>query len=182
LALEVISRMLRMDAVQKEVLEKVEQTLRVEFMSNLTNTSRRDSHEMMADIFNNFDRQTEARFLAALEEDNREAADRIKTLMFTFDDLLKLDAASCQTLLRHVEKDQLAIALKGSTDAAREFFFWQHVFARREDVAGRHGGLGTGPLRDVDDAQTGMVNQAKDFAAKGEIMISKSKGDDEIIY
>lgn len=182
LALEVVSRMLRMDAVQKEVLEKVEQTLRVEFMSNLTNTSRRDSHEMMAEIFNNFDRQTEARFLAALEEENREAADRIKTLMFTFDDLLKLDAASAQTLLRSVEKDRLAIALKGSTDAAREFFFSNMSARAAKLLEDDMETLGPVRLRDVDEAQTGMVNTAKDLAAKGEILISKSKSDDEIIY
>jgi len=182
LALEVVGRMLRMDAVQKEVLEKVEQTLRVEFMSNLTNTSRRDSHEMMADIFNNFDRQTEARFLAALEEDNREAADRIKTLMFTFDDLMKLDAASCQTLLRNVEKDKLAIALKGSTDTAREYFLGNMSSRAAKLLEDDMEALGPVRLRDVDDAQTGMVNMAKDLAAKGEIMISKSNGDDEIIY
>ncbi|GGB34651.1 flagellar motor switch protein FliG [Roseibium aquae] len=182
LALEVVSRMLRMDAIQKEVLEKVEQTLRVEFMSNLTNTSRRDSHEMMAEIFNNFDRQTEARFLAALEEENREAADRIKTLMFTFDDLMKLDAASCQTLLRSVEKDQLAIALKGSTDSARDFFLSNMSQRAAKLLQDDMDALGPVRLRDVDDAQSKMVNLAKDLAAKGEIMISKSKGDDEIIY
>ncbi len=55
-ALEVIGRMLRMESVQKDVLEKVEQTLRTELMSNLSHTSRRDSHELMAEIFNNFDR------------------------------------------------------------------------------------------------------------------------------
>lgn len=182
LALEVVSRMLRMDAVQKEVLEKVEQTLRVEFMSNLTNTSRRDSHEMMADIFNNFDRQTEARFLAALEEENRDAAERIKTLMFTFDDLVKLDAASCQTLLRNVEKDRLAIALKGSTETAREFFFGNMSSRAAKLLKDDMEALGPVRLSDVDEAQSGMVNMAKDLAAKGEIMISKSKGEDEIIY
>jgi flagellar motor switch protein FliG len=65
-ALEVIGRMLRIESVQKDVLEKVEQTLRTELMSNLSHTSRRDSHELMAEIFNNFDRQTEARFLTAM--------------------------------------------------------------------------------------------------------------------
>ena len=122
LALDVINRMLRMEAVQKEVLERVEQTLRTEFMSNLSQTRRRDAHEVMAEIFNNFDRQTETRFLTALEEENREAAERIKTLMFTFDDLTKLDTASSQTLMRHVEKDKLAIALKGAAEPVRQFF------------------------------------------------------------
>src|ERR1700688_294708 len=76
LALDVVNRMLRMEAVQKEVLERVEQTLRTEFMSSLSATRRRDAHEVMAEIFNNFDRQTETRFLTALEEDNRESAER----------------------------------------------------------------------------------------------------------
>src|SRR5580700_9308446 len=119
LALDVVNRMLRMEAVQKEVLERVEQTLRTEFMSNLSQTRRRDAHEVMAEIFNNFDRQTETRFLTALEEENRESAERIKTLMFTFDDLIKLDPASAQTLMRHVEKDKLGVALKGATEPVR---------------------------------------------------------------
>eukprot|EP01037_Dinobryon_pediforme_P020900 gene20900-21633_t len=122
-ALEVVNRMLRMEAVQKEVLDKVEQTLRIEFMSNLSHTSRRDAHELMAEIFNSFDRQTEARFLTALEEENREAAERIKSLMFTFEDLGKLDAAAIQTLLRSVEKDKLSIALKGASETVRNYFF-----------------------------------------------------------
>lgn len=85
LALDVINRLLRMEAVQKDVLERVEQTLRTEFMSNLSQTSRRDPHEAIAEVFNYFDRQTETRFMTALEETNREAAERIKTLMFTLD-------------------------------------------------------------------------------------------------
>ncbi len=122
LALDVINRMLRMESVQKEVLERVEQTLRTEFMSNLSQTRRRDAHEVMAEIFNSFDRQTETRFMTALEEDNREAAERIKMLMFTFDDLVRLDSGSAQTLMRYLDKAQLALALKGATEPARQFF------------------------------------------------------------
>ena len=113
LALDVVTRMLRMEAVQKDVIERVEQTLRTEFMSNLSQTRRRDAHEVMAEIFNNFDRQTETRFLTALEEGNRESAERIKTLMFTFDDLIKLDAGSAQTLMRHIDKDKLGGRAQG---------------------------------------------------------------------
>ena len=122
MALDVIGRMLRMEAVQKEVIERVEQTLRTEFMSNLSQTRRRDAHEVMAEIFNNFDRQTETRFITSLEEENRESAERIKALMFTFDDLVKLDAASAQTLMRHVDKDKLGIALKSANEDVRSFF------------------------------------------------------------
>lgn len=182
LALEVISRMLNMESVQKEILDGLEETLRSEFMSNLAKTSRRDSHEQMADIFNNFDRQTESRFMTALEEHDRDSAERIKTLMFTFEDLAKLDNASAQTLLREVQKDKLAIALKGANEQVRNFFF-SNMSQRaagmlREDMEV----LGPVRLRDVDEAQTQMVNLAKDLAAKGEIMISKNRGEDELIY
>src|SRR5580692_1533726 len=122
-ALEVVQRMLRMESVQKDILDKVERTLRVEFMSNLARTAKRDSHEHMAEIFNNFDRQTESRFVTALEERSRDSAERIKALMFTFEDLGKLDPGSIQTLLRHVEKDKLGLALKGATDTLRDVFF-----------------------------------------------------------
>jgi flagellar motor switch protein FliG len=181
-ALEVVQRMLRMESVQKDILDKVEKTLRVEFMSNLARTSKRDSHEHMAEIFNNFDRQTEGRFITALEERSRDSAERIKALMFTFEDLGKLDPGSIQTLLRHVEKDKLGLALKGSTDSLRDIFF-SNMSERagkilREDMEA----MGPVRLKDVDEAQMRMVNVAKDLANKGEIMIANKQGEDELVY
>lgn len=181
-ALECVTRMLRMEPVQREILDKIEQTLRTEFMSNLARTSKRDSHEMMADIFNAFDRQTEARFIGALEERNRESAERIRALMFVFEDLSKLDPGGVQTLLRAVEKDSLGLALKGASDSLREMFF-SNMSERaakimREDMEG----MGPVRLKDVDQAQMAMVQVAKDLAAKGEIMLAGSGGDDELIY
>ena len=181
-ALECVQRMLRMEPVQREILDKIEQTLRTEFMSNLARTSKRDSHEQMAEIFNNFDRQTEARFVAALEERNRESAERIRALMFVFEDLGKLDPGGVQTLLRAVEKDKLGLALKGSSDALRELFM-SNMSERaakimREDMEA----MGPVRLKDVDSAQVAMVQAAKDLAAKGEIMLAGAGSDDELIY
>ena len=181
-ALDVINRMLRMESVQKDVLERVEQTLRVEFMSNLNQTQRRDPHETIAEIFNAFDRQTEARFLTALEEANRESAERIKALMFTFDDLVKLDAAAAQTLLRTVDKDKLAIALKGASEAARAFFLNNMSSRASKMLLDDMEVMGPIRLKDVDEAQALLVSTAKDLAAKGEIMIVKNRADDELVY
>jgi len=181
-ALEVVARMLRMESVQKDVLDKVEETLRIEFMNNLARTNRRDSHEMMAEIFNNLDRQTENRFVSALEERNRDSAERIKALMFTFEDLSKLDPAGVQTLLRVVDKDKLGMALKGASDTLRDLFF-SNMSERaakilREDMEA----MGPVRLRDVEAAQMEMVNAAKDLAQKGDIMMADNKGDDEFVY
>ncbi len=180
-AMEVIMRILRMEAVQKSVLDTVEMTLRSEFMSNLARTARRDSHEMMADIFNSLDRNTEERFMTGLEERNRESAEKIKSLMFTFDDLNRLDGAGIQVLLRQVEKDQLSLALKGSSDEVRDLFF-SNMSERagkmmKEDMEA----MGAVRLADVDEAQAAIVNVAKNLADSGEIVISTGAGEDEMV-
>ena len=181
-AMEVIMRMLRMESVQKDILDDVERVLRNEFMSNLARTSRRDAHEMIAEIFNNLDRASESRFLSALEERNRDSAEKVRSLMFTFDDLGKLDPGGVQTLLRNVEKDKLPLCLKGASEALRDLFL-SNMSERaskmlREDMAA----MGPVRLRDVEEAQLAMVTVAKELASKGEIMLSDKKGEDELIY
>ena len=178
---EVVMRMLRMELVQKDVLEDVERTLRSEFMSNLAASSRRDSHELMAEIFNNFDRASESRFLQALEERDHDAAERIKALMFTFEDLKKLEGNSIQTLLREIDKDRLGIALKGASEDLRNLFFTnmseRAAKILREDMEA----LGPVRLSDVEEAQQEIIITAKDMAARGDIVIAGS-GEDELVY
>lgn len=181
-AMEVVYRMLRMEAVQKEVLEDVEKTLRTEFMSNLAKTNRRDSHEIMAEIFNNLDRVTEQRFMTALEDSEPDSAEKIRGLMFTFEDLGKLDPGSVQTLIRAIDKEKLPVALKGATDSIRDLFF-SNMSERaakilREDMSA----MGPVKLRDVEDAQSYIVNTAKDLEGRGEIQIAGGSDDDELIY
>jgi flagellar motor switch protein FliG len=181
LAMDVVARMLSLDPVQKDILEKIEATLRSEFMSTLSHAKRRDSHEQMAEIFNAFDRQTEARFVNSLEETDRESADRIKALMFTFEDLTRLPAASIQTLLQKIDKKELALALKGASETVKELFFSNMSLRAgklmREDMET----MGPVRLKDVDEAQGRMVAAAKDMAARGEIIITKAKADEEMI-
>ncbi|WP_339857383.1 flagellar motor switch protein FliG, partial [uncultured Nisaea sp.] len=163
-AMEVVMRMLRMEAVNKDIEKDVERVLRTEFMSNLARTNRRDSHEMMAEIFNHLDRATESRFLSALEERNKDSAEKIRALMFTFEDLSRMDPAGVQTLLRAVDKDKLTIALKGASEELKDLFF-SNMSERaakllREDMQS----LGPMRLKDVEDAQTAMVTAAKDLS------------------
>jgi flagellar motor switch protein FliG len=181
-AMEVITRMLRMESVQKDVLDDIERTLRNEFMNNLARTNRRDPHEAMAEIFNNLDRASETKFMTALEDRSRDSAEKIKGLMFTFEDLSRLEAAAIQAILRQADKAKLPIALKGASDAIKELFF-ANMSERagklvKEDIAA----LGPVRLRDVEEAQGHLVNVAKDLAAKGEIVIAKENEEDELVY
>ena len=179
-AMEVVMRMLRMETIQKEALDGVERTLRSEFMSNLARGQRRDAHEVMAEIFNNLDRAAESRILVALEERNRESAEKIRALMFTFDDLQRIDSPGIQVLLRAVPKDKLVLALKGASEPLRDLFF-RNLSERaskllKDDLAA----LGPVRLRDVDEAQATIVAQAKDLAAQGQIQMAEGREDEMV--
>lgn len=182
LALEVIMRMIAMEPVKREVLVGIEKTLQSEFMSNLAATKKLDSYEMIAEVFNNFDRTTESKFMGLLETRAPDSATRIRELMFTFDDLISVDAKGIQTLMRNVDKDKLAVALKGASEEMRELFF-SNMSERaakimQEDMASK------GPVRmkDVDEAQMAVVNVARDLAESGEIMIADNKSEDQLVY
>jgi len=182
ISIEVVGRMLRLESVQKEALDHIENTLRTEFVSTLTQTRRRDPHEMMAEIFNGFDRQTEIRFLSALDASNQEAAERIRALMFTFEDLGKLDPAGLQTLVSQADKDTLARALKGASQSMRDFFFSAMSQRAAKNMRDDMEGLGPLRLKEVDEAQTKLVQMTKDLAEKGEIVLSKGNSEDELVY
>jgi flagellar motor switch protein FliG len=179
-AVETVQRMLRMELVQKEILNDVEETLRAEFMSNLARTDRRDNHEVMAEIFNSLDRSTETRFFELLEERNKEAADRVRALMFTFEDLTKIDGPGIQTLLRSVDNGKLGLALKGASEKLRELFFANMSERAAKILRDDMETMGPVRLRDVEEAQVMLVNAAKDLAAAGQIFIADGK-DDEML-
>ena len=181
-AMEVVMRMLRMEAVQKEVLDDVERTLRNEFFSSLARTNRRDSHELIAEIFNSLDRNSENRFIAALEERNRDSAERIKALMFTFEDLGKLDGSAIQGILRNADKDKIPLALKGASEALRELFFTNMSERAGKILKEDMQSLGPVRLKDVEEAQSYLVALAKDLAARGEIVISDGSAEDQLVY
>ena len=172
---EIILRMLRMESPQPQALERVEQTLQLEFMSNLARAAKRDTHEVMAEIFNNLDRSTEARLMGTLENAAAESAARVRALMFTFEDLRSLDIRSMQVLVRTVDRDKLPLALKSASGRLLELFF-----KSMSDRAGRIlmddiESLGPVLLRDVEAAQLYIVNKAKELAQQGEIRLGQGK-------
>ena len=137
-AMEVVIRMLRMESVQKDVLDGVEKTLRAEFMSNLARSTRRDAHEMMAEIFNNLDRAAESRFVTGLEERSRESADKIKALMFTFEDLQRLTPAALAGADACDRQGQAAARPQRRLRTAARDVLRKSLGACREDAARRH--------------------------------------------
>ena len=182
LSMEVIERMLDLESVKKEVFDDVEETLHREFISTLSRQDTRDSHEAVAEIINGMDRSTEAKLMNMLEETDSGAANKIRALMFTFEDLANINAAGIQTLVRSVDKKRLIIALKGASEKVRWAFF-ENMSERAEKLMHEdmhH--LGPIRLREVDEAQAEILEIAKDLATRGEIMIGTSINDHKTIY
>ena len=102
--------------------------------------------------------------------------------MCTFEYLKKLDPTAVQTLLRMVEKDRLGVALKGASEDLRDLFY-SNMSERAAKILNEDmEAMGPVRMKDVDEAQTYLVVTAKELAAKGDIIISDNKGDDELIY
>ena len=179
-AMEVVMRMLRMESIQRDVLDRVERILRAEFMSNLARASTNDAHHMVAEIFNHFDRKAEMRFIAGLEERNRESAEKVKAQMFTFADLQRLSGPAVQVLLRSVDKSMLPLALKGAPEPIKVLFFSQLSERAGKMLRDDMAALGPVRMKDVEEAQATISNLAKDLAARGEIDISAAS-DDRVI-
>ncbi|URD61902.1 flagellar motor switch protein FliG [Sphingomonas sp. KRR8] len=178
---DVVTRMLRMEAVQKEVVQQVEETLRNEFMTNLSRTQKRDPHESMAEMFNAMDRSTEEAMLGALEERLPDSAERIRSLMFTFEDLTKLIPSAIAAVVKAADKKIMALALKAAPEEQRGVFFGgmteRASALLREDMAN----MGPVRARDCEEAQSELVRLAKSLADRGEIVLVDPKSDDALI-
>ncbi|MBS1054407.1 flagellar motor switch protein FliG [Gluconobacter kondonii] len=181
-SLDVMVRMLKTENIQKNTIQSIEKTLRLEFISNVPKGINRNSHEVLADIFNNFDRKLEGRFMNALEERSHDDAEQIKSLMFTFEELTNLSGESLVVLLNQISREILPLALKGASDRLLQAFL-----ASMSDRAGRIllneiEDLGPVRVKDVDIAQNEILVIAKDLIARGEIdVIDKEQPGNEMI-
>jgi len=168
---DVINRMLDMDAVKKEVIDDIERNLKLEFMSSLSRTYKQDPYTNVAEIFNAMDRSSEMRLMNNLEKESDERAKKIKGLMFTFEDLQKMDDQSLQTLIRSVDKNQLAISLKGVDNDLKERFFGCMTERAGKLMHDELEQLGPVRLKAVSDAQMGIIAKAKALADANTIFL-----------
>lgn len=170
-AFEVISRILDMGEVKRDVLDQVEKILKSEFITTIGRTQKSDSAAMLAEIFNNFNNASESRFMSMLEANIPEAAAKIKDMMFTFNDIIKLDQRSIIRLLKDVERYDLTFALKGTSDELKNIIFSglskRAVEILQDDIQT----LGRVRLSEVETARSKIVNTAKRLIDNGEIEI-----------
>lgn len=178
---DVAKRIATMDRVSPDVLREVERVLERKLSTlaseDYTSTGGIDA---VVEILNNVDRSTEKVIIESLEEEDPELAEEIKKRMFVFEDIVLLDDKAIQKVLREVDTNDLARALK-SVDSEVQDKIFKNMSKRaanllREDMEF----MGPVRLKDVEDAQQKIVNIIRKLEELGEIVVARS-GEDELV-
>jgi flagellar motor switch protein FliG len=180
--LDVVRRIASMEQTSPEVIADVERSLQTRLMSTLNQqTEKRGGVPMVAQILNVADRMTNKGILESLAQDDAELVDEIKRLMFTFDDLLKLDDKAIQSLLKEVDNSQWAVALKGGNDEIRQKVFGNLSQRAAEMLKEEMEFLGPVRLSDVEAMQQQIVDTVRRLEDSGEIVVATSGGGEQFI-
>lgn len=180
LSIEAMQRLLHLGEVHPAAMASLEQHLRGR-VAALRREGGQAGIERIARIFDRLDPRAGTLFLAALEKSEPGAGEKIRSLMFTFDDLATLDAGGMQTLLAAADRAVLITALKGAKETTAAAFF-ANVTSRagellREEIAS------LGPVRrsDIEAARSELVELARQMIARGDLHTGKAAPDDELI-
>ena len=179
---DVARRIANMDSTSPEVIRQVENVLEKK-LSSLVNQDFTNvgGVESIVDILNNVDRSTEKNIIENLENDDPDLADEIRRKMFVFEDIANLDDKSIQRILREIENNDIAVALKGVSDDVQDVIF-RNLSSRLADMI-KEDMEYMGPIRlkDVEEAQQKIVSVVRKLEDAGEIVISRGGGDDIIV-
>jgi flagellar motor switch protein FliG len=170
---DVITRMANLGRVDKGVLLEIEGIIRDQLQDlGVGEEKQMGGIGAVASILNQMDKVREGEILGVIEEMNPELAQRIKQLMFTFEDLIKLDNKSIQSLLKEISTEDLSIALKGASDTIKEKIFTN--MSERASAMLKEDLEAMGPVRlsEVGQAQTKIALTAKRLEAEGKIIIT----------
>lgn len=179
---DVAKRMALMDRTSPDVIKEVEKILESK-LSSLVNQDYTiiGGVDAVVDILNTVDRGTEKHIMETLEIEEPELADEIRKKMFVFEDILLLDDRAIQRVLREVDNNDLAIALKGSNDQVQTAIF--NNLSKRLATMIKEDMEFMGPVRmkDVEEAQQKIVNIIRKLEDSGEIVISRGGGDEIVV-
>jgi len=179
---DVARRIATMDRTYPEVIKEVERILEKKLSSLVTEDfTAAGGVQSIVDILNNVDRGTEKYIMETLEVEDTDLAEEIKKRMFVFEDVLTLDSRSIQRFLREVDNNQLAIALKGSTEEVQKVIYGNMSKRLAEMIKEDIEFMGPVRLKDVEEAQQKIVNIIRKLEDAGEIVISRGGGDEIIV-
>ncbi|WP_462332214.1 flagellar motor switch protein FliG [Schwartzia sp. (in: firmicutes)] len=178
---EVAKRIAIMDRTSPEVIREVERVLERKLSSLVTQDfTTAGGVKAIVEVLNRVDRTTEKTIIETLEVDNPELTEEIKRLMFVFEDIVMLDDRSLQMVLREVDGKDLSLALKATPKEVATKVFKNMSTRAAEMLKEEIEFMGPVKIRDVEEAQQKIVNVIRNLEDKGEIVVSRGKGDEMI--
>ncbi|WP_440901503.1 FliG C-terminal domain-containing protein, partial [Actinosynnema sp.] len=166
-----------------EVIRKVESLLQRRFSSLLqpSDLSTVGGVEPLVNIINRSDRATERSILEGLTKRSPELAEFIRSQMFMFEDIVGIDDRSMQLVLRQIEPNDLATALKGVSNEVNQKIVRNLSERAAENLSDEIEVLGSVRLRTVEEAQAKIIRVIRQLEESGQIVLRRSNEDDEYV-
>jgi flagellar motor switch protein FliG len=179
---EVVFRLATMGKTSAALMEEIEKVIRVQVGSSLgTELSNSGGVELVAEILNYSARSTERAIMDSLSERDPSLAVGIKALMFTFDDLIKVDGRDLQKLLSQIDQRDLILSLKGTTEELKTKLMGNVSDRAAVAITEELELLGPVKMADVEDAQRRIIEEAQNMEEREEISLGRETSDELIL-
>jgi len=181
---DIVRRMASTQQTDRTVLKRVGEIIRGKTASvgELRRTPDDPRYKKVAEVINLMGQEAEERILKDLADDSPEIVEKVREMMFVFEDLLNLSDADMRKLLMAVDTQVLAMALKTASDALREKIFSNLSRRATETVREELDLLGLKPLSQVKAAQQQIVESVRNLEGSGEITIrGGGTGEDPLV-
>jgi flagellar motor switch protein FliG len=178
---DVLIRIAHLNNVKGDVVDEVREVLRAQLKVANTNEEEVVGTKSAADILNFVDRNNEERILTEIEEMYPDLSEQIRNLMFTFDDIKKIDDKGIQTVLKEVPRDQLVLSLKTAGPEISDMLYRNVSQRAAEMIKEDLSALGPVKKKDVDKAQQGIIDIVRRLEAEGKIVIGGGGEEDALV-
>lgn len=182
LQVEVMMRVSNLDTISPDLVRDIETVLEEEVVSlGSLGATKAGGVEVVAELFNQMERSAENRIMEGIEERNPELAERIRQLLFVFEDLVKVDDRGIQQILKEINNETLVLALKTATDEIKDKIY--NNMSKRAAAMIQEDLEIMGPVRisDVERAQQMIIQVALKLEEEGRIIIGGGRGEEILV-
>ncbi len=176
---DVVYRIASLDSIPPGVVNELNEVLTDEMKQAGSMVTKVGGVAPVAEILNAIDKASETRILSTIEESNPDLAEQIRELMFTFEDLTLIDSEQMQTVLKDVDKADLAMALKTASDAVKELILSSMSTRAAEMLNDDLENMGPVKVADVEGAQQKIIKVVKKLEEEGKLIMAGA-GDDVV--
>ena len=180
--IEVVKRVANMEQTNPEVIKEVEQGLEHRLSAIVSQTfEKAGGIDAVAEILNLADRSTEKGIMEGLEAEDPDLVEQIRRLMFVFEDILLVNDKGIQAVMKEVDNEELALALKTASEELRQKIFKNMSERAAQLIQEDMQYMGPVRISDVEGAQQKIVDVVRRLEDAGEIIISGRGGEKEMV-